>query len=364
MPSVFLSFFLLTSLFLSTVSGGGSAALIARSPVVLGGQEACAEQRWACYAPSSDAPVGAEARREAVVSGARPLRVVSYNVHKCTGMDFKRDPGRIAAVIRSLDADIVALQEVLSEPGGVPAAQVRLIAEKTGMYMAVAGPTKRKKDGAYGNALLSRFPITEVRLHDISHGASEPRGVIDADISVGGLVVRVVATHLGLGPAERTSQVERLLSLLPAEPRSPLIVMGDMNGWVPGSPALRRLRERLGEPAAALRTYPAPLPVLPLDRIWILPAEHPRRAEALRPPLSRVASDHLPVVADVSFREPAGPAERQEQPFTAEHAESAENNGRNHRSTADAAEKKNTGIRSGESICLCRDAFSKYISTD
>ena len=214
-------------------------------------------------------------------------------------------------MIRSLDADIVSLQEVLSDPDAAPSSQLRILAEKTGMHMAVAGPTMRKADGHYGNALLSRFPIMRVRLHDISLGAFEPRGIIDADIRVGDQTVRVMATHFGLWPMERNRQALRLLEILPENPAQPLIVMGDMNCWVPGSPALRRLQARLGKPAT-MRSYPAPLPLLPLDRIWIQAAGYRLVAEAPRSRLARIASDHLPMVATVLFAgkpQAANPAE-------------------------------------------------------
>jgi endonuclease/exonuclease/phosphatase family metal-dependent hydrolase len=177
---------------------------------------------------------------------------------------------------------------------------LRILAEKTGMHMAVAGPTMRNADGRYGNALLSRFPITKVRLHDISLGAFEPRGIIDADIRIGARTVRVVVTHFGLWPMERNRQARRLLEILPEHPADPLIVMGDMNGWVPGSLVMRRLHARLGTPAT-MRTFPAPYPLLPLDRIWILPAGHRLVAEAPTSRLARVASDHLPMVAAVTL---------------------------------------------------------------
>jgi endonuclease/exonuclease/phosphatase family metal-dependent hydrolase len=237
---------------------------------------------------------------DASARGGPPLRIASYNVHTYTGLDFRRDPERIAAVIRSLDADIVSLQEVLSDPGASPSSQLRFLAEKTGMHMAVAGPTIWKADGQYGNALLSRFPITRVRLHDISLGAFEPRGIIDADIRVGDQTVRVLATHFGLWPMERNRQALRLLEILPENPSQPLIVMGDMNCWAPGSPVLRRLQERLGKPAT-LPSYPAPLPLFPLDRIWIKAAGYRLGVEAPRSRLARIASDHLPLVATILF---------------------------------------------------------------
>jgi endonuclease/exonuclease/phosphatase family metal-dependent hydrolase len=177
---------------------------------------------------------------------------------------------------------------------------LRILAEKTGMHMAVAGPTMRKAGGQFGNALLSRFPITSVRLHDISLGAFEPRGIIDADIRVGNRTVRVLATHFGLWPMERNRQALRLLEILPEDPAQPLIVMGDMNCWIPGNPVLRRLQARLGKPAA-MRSYPAPLPLLPLDRIWLRASGYRLVVEAPRSRLARIASDHLPMVATVLF---------------------------------------------------------------
>jgi endonuclease/exonuclease/phosphatase family metal-dependent hydrolase len=251
--------------------------------------------------PPNDYPSGLPALGAVTAWGERRLRVASYNVHQCRGMDFRKDPERVAAVIRSLDADIVSLQEVLSDPGDGPSSQLRFLAEKTGMHMAVAGPTMRKADGRYGNALLSRFPITKVRLHDISLGAFEPRGIIDADIQVGDLTVRVVSTHFGLWPMERNRQARRLLEILPENPAHPLIVMGDINGWVPGSQVLRRLHERLGTPAT-MRSFPALFPVLPLERIWIVPAGYRLVGEAPRSRLARMASDHLPMIAAISLQ--------------------------------------------------------------
>ncbi len=267
----------------------------ARAPVELGQRDLIVGY-WPGRNSASLPTLGDETAR-----GERPLRIATYNVHECTGLDFRRDPGRIAAVIRSLDADIVALQEVLSDPGAAPSSQVRFLAEKTGMYMAVAGPTIRKANGQFGNALLSRFPIMKVRLHDIGVGSFEPRGIIDADLQVGGLTVRVLATHFGQWPIEGKWQAMRLLEILGDNPAHPVIVMGDMNGWMPGNPALQRLAERLGRPATR-RTYPAPFPLLSLDRIWILPAGYQSVIEAPRSRLARIASDHLPLLATVSLR--------------------------------------------------------------
>jgi endonuclease/exonuclease/phosphatase family metal-dependent hydrolase len=99
---------------------------------------------------------------------------------------------------------------------------------------------------------------------------------------------------------ERNRQALRLLEILPENPSQPLIVMGDMNCWASGSPVLRRLQERLGKPAT-LPSYPAPLPLFPLDRIWIKAAGYRLGVEAPRSRLARIASDHLPMVATFLF---------------------------------------------------------------
>jgi endonuclease/exonuclease/phosphatase family metal-dependent hydrolase len=221
------------------------------------------------------------------------LKIVSYNVHKCRGLDSRQDPERIAKVLLDLDADVIALQEVLSE-------QVLYLAERTGMYMAVAGPTIRGAGSDYGNALLSRFPIGEVRLHDISLGDFEPRGVIDADIEVGGQAVRVFVTHFGLFPSERREQLERLTKILPTDGSSPVIFLGDLNEWFPWSPNIRQLKAIFGTPAS-LRSFPSIFPLIPLDRIWVMPAENLKEVKVYRSFLARISSDHLPLVAIVSL---------------------------------------------------------------
>jgi endonuclease/exonuclease/phosphatase family metal-dependent hydrolase len=293
MPKIFFIIFVVGAAFYSLA--GSQEKVAVRPAVLLGLQDICAEP-WMCR----DSP-DFTAASKAIARGERPLRIASYNIHKCTGMDAQRDPGRIAEVIRSLDADVISLQEVLVDPGEVPSAQVRYLAQQTGMYAAIAAPTKRKKDGLYGNALLSRFPIVEARLHDITVGSSEPRGIIDADVVIGDATVRVIATHFGLWPAERLRQADRLLEILPQRSHTPLIVMGDMNGWVPGSPVLRRLTKRLGNPVSAA-SFPSSFALLPLDKIWVLPPGHLVEGGVHLTRLSRVASDHLPLAASIYLR--------------------------------------------------------------
>ena len=136
-----------------------------------------------------------------------PLRVGSYNIHRCVGTDGKRDVQRIAEVIKEMGCDTIGLQEVDSSPGAHCAShQLELLAEATGMQ-AIAAATIIKHDRAYGNALLTRRKILDVRRHDLSFLRFEPRGALEVDLDGSGTCVRVFVMHLGLLPIERLYQM-------------------------------------------------------------------------------------------------------------------------------------------------------------
>src|SRR5918996_2103184 len=165
------------------------------------------------------------------------LSVVSYNIHQCVGLDGRRDATRIAGILKGLNADIIGLQEVHSAHDGTfEAYQMRYLAETTG-YHVVSGPNVTKSNSEYGNVLLTRHSVARVRRLDLSVPGREARGAIDADISVGDCVVRVIVSHLGLGVRERRYQTKRLLELLVQERPCPTIALLDMNEWFPfGAP--------------------------------------------------------------------------------------------------------------------------------
>ena len=234
------------------------------------------------------------------MSGASPdrrrLRVATYNIHSGVGTDGRCDPARIAAVINELSADVVALQEVESRHGDLDT--LAFLAQRTGMR-AVPGPTMLRDEGDYGNALLTRAGLLEVRHVDLSFPGREPRGAIDAVLQFGQATLRVLATHLGLRPAERRQQIETLLGGLD-EPRLPTVLMGDLNEWFLWGRPLRRLHAHFGEtPAPA--TFPAGRPLFALDRLWVKPLRCLARLAAHRSPLARVASDHLPLAATLEL---------------------------------------------------------------
>jgi endonuclease/exonuclease/phosphatase family metal-dependent hydrolase len=239
--------------------------------------------------------------REAAMTAAAPsrrLRVASYNIHACVGTDGQRDPARVAAVLREIDADIIGLQEVDARPGATSASmQMQYLASALGLH-AIAGPTLLRPDGHYGNALLTRRPVLDVRHVDLTVYRREPRAALDVDLDIDGVAVRVVVTHLGLLPGERRTQVRRLLDQLGESRAEAVIVCGDINEWFAIGRPLRWLHARLGR-TAGVATFPAVFPVFALDRIWVNPRGALTSMSAHTSPSARIASDHLPVMADI-----------------------------------------------------------------
>jgi endonuclease/exonuclease/phosphatase family metal-dependent hydrolase len=229
------------------------------------------------------------------------LRVATYNVHGCVGTDKRHDPGRVAAVVGELDADVVALQELTY------AASVAIETREPGEIIAVdgyacaLGPTRQVETRCFGNALLTRHPILDVHRLDLSLDGREPRGALAATIDAGGTPVHLLATHLGLRVRERRVQVQRMQAYLASVRHAVVVVLGDFNDWLPGRSVGHVLDRQLGA-ARRLPSFPSRRPFLSLDRIWVQPAAALERVFVHRSPLAGRASDHLPVVADIDLR--------------------------------------------------------------
>lgn len=224
-----------------------------------------------------------------------PLTIATYNIHAAVGADGRYAPDRIIDVLHELQADIIALQEV--PLGGTAADNVlAIVADATG-YESAEGAACTTPERRYGNAVLSRWPILSVRAIDLSFGSREPRGALDADVECDGDLLRVVATHLGLRPAERRHQIRRLLDVFDTE-EMPVILLGDINEWFIWGKALRPLVSHF-QAVPAPATFPSRWPVFALDRIWIRPRHRLVHVEVHNTPLARVASDHLPLIAHI-----------------------------------------------------------------
>jgi endonuclease/exonuclease/phosphatase family metal-dependent hydrolase len=237
------------------------------------------------------------------VSSPRVL-VSSYNIHRCVGTDGRREPRRIADVLGEIKADVVALQEVDSWPGaGSEPVQMEFLAYTSGLH-AISGPTIERQDGHYGNVLLTRLPILEVRKLDLTVYRREPRGALDVELDAGGRTLRVIATHLGLLPSERRYQVQRILELVELGDDDVTVLLGDINEWFIFGRPLRWLHARFGR-GVWRRSYPSGFPMFSLDRIWVRPTSSLRTFRVHTSALSRVASDHLPVVAEIAMERAA-----------------------------------------------------------
>ncbi len=229
------------------------------------------------------------------------LAIASYNIHSGVGLDRRCSALRIASVLKELDCDIYALQEVDNQPGDhEESMQLERFARETNMT-AVPGLRIVRRTGEYGNAILTRLPVLSVRRHDLSHSWFEPRGAIDVQVEVDGQPVRVIATHLGLARAERRQQWRALMAALAEQPPDlPTILLGDMNEWYRGALTMKEAHRVFGEPPAPVG-WPSFAPCLALTRIWVRPRAALKSVRAHRSDLSRKASDHLPVRAEIEI---------------------------------------------------------------
>ena len=230
------------------------------------------------------------------------LVIGSYNIHGCVGLDKRYDVERIAGVIRELDCDTVGLQEVDGRLG-VQSASVQLqnLADATGMTpIAVSAHTLTPPRFRKTNALLTHREFRSVRSYDLTFDSHEPRSALDVELLVEGQAVRVIVTHLGLDARERRYQVEKLLTALNDIPaRRPVVLLGDINEWLPVGRPLRWLHDALGK-APSGGSFPVWAPLLALDRIWSRQPGVVRTFEVHKSPMARVASDHYPVKANIA----------------------------------------------------------------
>jgi endonuclease/exonuclease/phosphatase family metal-dependent hydrolase len=255
---------------------------------------------------SASASARATANYHSVVSSdnGRSIRIATYNIHRCRGLDGRTRPDRIADVIRSIDADVVAMQEVVGA-GPRGGGHAEEIGAMLGMGWVMA-PARQLRGHHFGNAVLSRLPIIAHLEHDLSWKTCEPRRMQRVDVSVDGATLHVYNVHLGTAILERRHQAERLASIVcDRHVGGAKLLLGDFNEWTRGL-VTRTLSERLysvdlSNHLRRRRTYPGVFPVLHLDHIYydgrieITNIELPRTRRAL------VASDHLPLVADVTL---------------------------------------------------------------
>jgi endonuclease/exonuclease/phosphatase family metal-dependent hydrolase len=237
--------------------------------------------------------------------------VVCWNLHGCVGTDGRRDVPRIAEALAVLKPDIAGLQEVdLTRLPDAPHDPLEILAKGTNMR-SVHAPTLWRDGHAYGNAVLSRWPMTATLPLDLSVPGKEPRNAMDVTLEHPAGRPRVLITHLGLGRKERRVQVARLTERLTLplggtggdDGAHPMVLMGDLNEWLPwGRTSVASLKAGF-DADFSRRTFPSTLPLFRLDRMLFRP--RPKRVIRVSDPPRgfgvRRASDHLPLVVDLEF---------------------------------------------------------------
>lgn len=238
---------------------------------------------------------------------ARAGRLVaaSYNIHKCVGTDGKFDPDRILAVIRELDADVLALQEADRRLGlrqGL--LDIARIERETGLTL-VPVAERPASHGWHGNAIFVRAG-TPMRIRRLTLPCAEPRGAVMTELDLPGGQLRVVAAHLGLLRQSRRQQTAALVQAIDRGDPMPTILMGDFNEWRPGRPdsPLAALEPLFGPALHSQPSFPSRRPIFALDRILGWPQGTVETTVVHHSPLARVASDHLPVRALVNLTVP------------------------------------------------------------
>lgn len=243
-------------------------------------------------------------------------RILTYNVHRCVGTDRRLDVGRVADAIARLNPDIVALQELdvgRARTGGVD--QAHQIADRVDMVCHFHAALKVEEE-LYGDAILTAYPERLVKVGPLPGHPRipqlEPRGALWVEVMIDGAPVQIINTHLGLVPREQRIQARFLAGpdwLEDPGCRGPRILLGDFNAtggsivyrtFTAGLAAARGLSPKPSPTA----TFPSPLPVLRIDHLFVSPDIQVLDVFAPFEPITRLASDHLPLVMDFAVRRP------------------------------------------------------------
>lgn len=233
------------------------------------------------------------------------LRIVTYNIHRGRGLDRRTRPERIAEVLQALNPDIIALQEVIG-PGRTTAGHAELIGAALGMGW-IMGPVRELRNHQFGNMILSRFPMWNHAQYDLSWQTCEPRGTQRVAVDIGPGTLQVYNAHLGTALLERRYQATRLAAWVhDRRTPAPKILLGDFNEWsrtLAGDILAERLKSiDIFAFLKRRRTYPGFFPLLHLDHIYYEGDITVRDVSLPKTRLALMASDHLPLVADITVK--------------------------------------------------------------
>lgn len=238
--------------------------------------------------------------------GETVIRVLSYNIHHAEGTDGVLDVERIARVIRAVSPDVVCLQEV---DRGLPRTEMldmpALLADALSMHVAFEA-NYLFDGGEYGNATLSTHPIVSAENTALPNpNDAEPRGCLRTALDVGGTMVRVFNTHLGLKPDERMEQASAIAELVGNDGMA--VVAGDLNA-TPESGPLKVLLGGLRDSGAGVSpTSSSTNPRRRIDYVLVSPEMRVVESRTLRGEETTIASDHLPSLTVLALPETSTP---------------------------------------------------------
>jgi endonuclease/exonuclease/phosphatase family metal-dependent hydrolase len=215
------------------------------------------------------------------------------------GLDRRRDPERIVAVLRETHADIIALQEADRRIGAREAVLPRALLDDSPWRVATVAKRSQSM-GWHGNAILVRRDIAIDECHALDLPTLEPRGAACAVIGVGGMRFRVIGTHLDLSGLKRRDQVRSLLGFTAGHGSMPSVILGDFNQWGHTTGAMREFAPEWSQIAPGA-SYPSRRPIARLDRIVHCGGWQCHSAQVHHSALAAVASDHLPIHADLEL---------------------------------------------------------------
>lgn len=237
------------------------------------------------------------------------LRVATYNIHKGVqglGPTRRLEIHNLGLAVEQLDADIVCLQEVRKMNrreenyfnNWPKVGQAEFLAPEG--YEAIYHTNAYTRDGEHGNALLSRWPVRDIKHLDVSDHRFEQRGLLHAEVMFQGRSVHTVVVHLGLIAGSRVRQIQQLHQFIEREvpPGAPVVVAGDFNDW---GNHIKRMLAGFGmyeyDGDSSTFTYPSRLPLAQLDHVYVRGLE----PMSLQVPQGRIwwrMSDHLPLIAE------------------------------------------------------------------
>ena len=233
----------------------------------------------------------------------RTVRVCTYNIHRGRGLDGRTRLERIAGVLAGIDADIIALQEVIGA-SPLKAGQAAELGAALGMGWVMA-PTRHLRTALFGNVVLTRFPVRHHVQYDLTWKTCEHRGVQRVDVALEDDTLHFYNVHLGTSLMERRNQAARLATLVhDRRVTGPKLILGDFNEWARHLGATDLLAERLQSIDLSLhlsrrRTYPGFFPILHLDHIYYEGKVEVLKVTLPKDRMAKMASDHLPLVADL-----------------------------------------------------------------